>query len=365
MKKNIAFLIGSLSNAAGTERITSNLANLLNRNGYSITIISLCSSQRSYFPLDERIKTFSLLRSEKYASLKSPYIIYRLYKLIKSNDIEIIINVDTILALFTLPLKLLIPELKVISWEHFNYNVTLGVKRRKWARILSKKYADAIVTLTETDMNLFEENLDGKCKVYHVPNFIQNDILEHPLSQEKKIISVGRLNYQKGYDILIKIWAKVKSKIDDKSWEINILGDGEELEYLVNYAKKLKVNDSIKFLGKKTNVEDFYKTASFFMMTSRFEGLPMVLIEALNHGLPIISFNCPTGPADIVDNGINGYLIPLNDIDKYADKLIELMTDASLRDRMHIEALKKAKEFNPEKVLEKWCNILTQLEYDS
>lgn len=361
MKKHVAFFMGSIARGAGTERITTSLANKLSLSGYPVSIISLYKGEKNFFPLEKGIKLYSLSIPEKNAPIHFFKISRRLSKIVKCKKIDILINVDVILALFSLPLKLWIPDLKIISWEHFNYKTSLGVRRRDWARNLSKRYADAIVTLTLQDKNFYCENLTRKIQVINIPNFLNSENVGHADIDKKNVVAIGRLTYQKGFDILLNIWAEARSKMKDRKWKLYIVGDGEDKDKLLQQAEKLNILDSVCFVGAKKDVSTYYLNSSIYLMTSRFEGLPMVLIEALWHGLPIISFDCVTGPADIVDDGQNGYLIPQNDNTQFVEKLIELTSDFERRSKMQLDALEKAKQFKSARIINEWKNLIDNI----
>ncbi len=357
MNKNIAFFISSISQGAGTERITSLVSNELVNSGYSVSIISIWNGKNPFFTLDERIKCISLLKSGKGISFHFLKIISKLSAIIKCYNIDILINVDVILALFTIPIKVWKSNLKIISWEHFNYKTNLGVRRRDWGRILSKRYADAIVTLTNQDKNFYNENLTREIPIWNIPNFIESEQIQVADIRKKNIIAVGRLTYQKGFDILLEIWKEVISQISDDNWKLRIVGNGEDKILLINQTKRLGITDRVEFIGAKKDVSNFYNNSSIYVMTSRFEGLPMVLIEALYHGLPIISFDCTTGPADVIESEVNGYLIPPKDKQAFVDRLVYLINHEELRLSMQSASLEKVKNFSNNSVMKKWKEL--------
>ena len=173
----------------------------------------------------------------------------------------------------------------------------------------------------------------------------------------KRVISVGRLTHQKGYDMLLKAWQKVEEKSD---WELILLGDGDEKESLINLANKLKLKN-VKFLGVKKDVPEYYKKSSIYVSSSRFEGLPMCMIEAQSFGLPIVAFDCKTGPSEIINNNKDGFLIKNENIEELAEKLLLLINDRDKLEKFSLEARKSAKRFTLEEIIKNWQELLEKI----
>ncbi len=144
-----------------------------------------------------------------------------------------------------------------------------------------------------------------------------------PSLEYKTILTVGRLTHVKGFDLLITAWSKIARQVP--GWKVVIVGSGEDELMLKQMAKDLHVEDSIVFAGQQKNMDTFYRQASFFCMSSRFEGLPMVLLEAQSYGLPIVAFDCDTGPAEFVLNNQNGYLCENGNIESFAEGMLNLI----------------------------------------
>lgn len=363
MKKNkcICFFIGNLSNKGGTEKMTTSLANELVKSGYSVSIISLAPAKEVFFNVDERIRIYSVLQSDGNFILKYPQILYRLSTIAKEQSIDILINVDIILSLFSLPLKIFDKTLNIISWEHFNYKTNLGIKRRDYARELSKKYADAIVTLTEQDRNFYLENRKPQASMHTISNFIEELPDKEALLEATKVIAVGRFSYQKGFDILAEVWSIVKKNKDSDGWILQIIGDGDLKDDIKDKIKKLHIDYSVEIIDAKENISDYYLDSSIYVMTSRFEGLPMVLIESKSYGLPIIAFDCLTGPQDLVEDTVDGYLVEMGDLESMADKINMLMKDSNLRKSMGQKAKLNSLKFEKKNILKKWETLFDSL----
>jgi glycosyltransferase involved in cell wall biosynthesis len=354
-------VIGSISSGGGTEKITIALANRLSIDGYNVFIISLTMEQKLFFDIDKNIRLYSLFKRQKNYVIRFPQIIYMLEKKVKENKIDILINVDVILALFSLPLKIFNKNLKIISWEHFNYQTNLGITRRDYARVLSKKYANVIITLTEQDRNFYIDNGKSKIPVVSIANFLDN--IPHTASalNNKTVIAVGRFSYQKGFDILIDVWKCVKSNKDSTDWILKIIGNGEDKEKIRKKIKELDLMSSIEIIDATKNIYDYYLSSSIYVMTSRFEGFPMVLLEAKSYGLPIVSFDCLTGPRELIKNGYDGYIIPFGNIQLMANKILNLMSDESKRIDMGKNAKKIVNNYSVNHIILKWKKLFNDL----
>ncbi len=317
--KKICFLIGNLSHSGGTERVTTLIANALTEKNYQISILSLEDGRQPFFELVSSIKTYSLY-PEKISFKKNFFgAVWRIRKFVTQHQIDTLIVVDSISCIFTVP-ALFGLRVKHICWEHFNFNVNLGVKYRDVGRKWAAKYCDYVVTLTKRDKELWEQGIKNiKAKIIPIANPSPFEVQENiPSLDYKTILCVGRLTYQKGFDLLITAWAKVAHQVP--GWKVIIVGSGEDELMLKQMAKDLGVGDSIIFAGRQKDMDQFYRQASFFCMSSRFEGFPMVLLEAQSYGLPIVAFDCDTGPAELV-NKETGFLVTNGDIIQLGDAL--------------------------------------------
>jgi len=175
----------------------------------------------------------------------------------------------------------------------------------------------------------------------------------------KRILFVGRMVYEKGYDILIEVLKKVSERHQD--WDFRIVGDGPLKNMIVKQIELSGLKEKISVLSSTKLISEEYLKSSIFLMTSRTEGLPMVLLEAQACGLPIVSFDCETGPSDIITNYANGFLIDCYDTDKMVDKISMLCTDYDLRLKFGQQALENVGKFRPELINSKWEDLFRKL----
>lgn len=359
---NVCFLSGDMSRTGGTERVLSIIANELSKKDdkFNIHILSITNeSNSSYFTLNKGIKTERILKS-KDVNFKKHYfqVVKGIREYIKKNNIDILIDVEVIASLFSIPATRF-TKTKLISWEHFNFYEDNGSNLRAYARKLAAKFANCIITLTEQDKENYLNNLNIKGKIDYIYNPVEevnNDVCN---IDSKQIISVGRLTYQKGFDLLCEVANNVLK--ENKQWKWTILGDGEDKEKLQAKIKEYGLEDRLILKGNVSNVEDYYKNSSLYVMTSRFEGLPMTLLEAKTYKLPIVSFNCLTGPSEIVKNNVNGLLINPENVEAMSNKLNILLKDEKKLKEFSNNAQIDINKFELKPIIEKWDNILLNL----
>lgn len=357
--KNICFLIGNINHSGGTERVTTLIANTLDKKQNNIFVLSLNNGDKPFFELNNDIHVDALFKEK--VSMKKHFFqcVKRVRKFLIENKIDTLIVVDSISCVFTVPACMGI-KTRHICWEHFNLKVNLGSSFRSLGRWMAARWCDKIVTLTERDKQFWEDEfkLKGTDKVIAIPNpspySLQNNI---PHLSNKTILCVGRLTYQKGFDLLIEAWSQVAHELT--GWQILIVGGGEDEKMLKSLADQKHVSDSLIFLGQQKNMDQFYRQASFFCMSSRFEGLPMVLLEAQSYGLPIVSFDCDTGPAEIITHDVNGYLINPDDVTGLAKALRKLCNLDDIKFGEMVEAsFVNSKKFDIKEISTIWTRVI-------
>lgn len=354
----ICFLINNLNNRAGTERSATLIANSLAENGYNVSILSFVDVDKPGYDINNNIKIIDLGVKCKNNKIGYFKIVKAIKKLMIKEQVDVLIEAEVYNRLFTtLALKNI--KTKVITWEHFNYFVTLNRKERKFARWLAAKYSDAIVTLTEKDKLNYLKNLNCNALVKNIANTLVYYPKEFSKLESKKVLAVGRLNYQKGFDVLIEIWNK--SYMKEKGWMLEIVGDGEDREKLERKIEQYNLQSSIILTPATNQIQEKYLQSNLYVMTSRFEGFPMVLIEALAFGLPAISFDCQTGPSELIHDGENGYLIEDNNIDMFVDRLNALSLDNAKIKCMGSNATESIKDLDIKYISKKWIDLIERI----
>ena len=170
-----------------------------------------------------------------------------------------------------------------------------------------------------------------------------------------KVIAIGRYDYQKGFDRLIMAWKKVTETVS--GWHLDIIGDGSKRQELQSLIQQLGMEKHISLIKPTSNIDSTYLHASILALTSHYEGLPMVLIEAQSFGLPIVAFNCKCGPMDVVTDGVDGFLVPEGDIEAFADRLLVLMQDRVLRKNMGRRAKSASSRYEEVFIMKQWMKL--------
>jgi glycosyltransferase involved in cell wall biosynthesis len=358
--KKVTIYIENILNSAGTERAVINLANNLYKNGNDVTILSLYSSSGfPFFELSPGVKINHLdIKFFNSVLKRGLFSIISLAKIFKSiqNDNRIVIGTVHSVNVFLSLIKLFKGKNKYLGCEHIDYDAASVLT--KIMRKLFYPFLDSIIVLTKNDYDKYiSRDILKKCNI--IPNEISFYPVESPLYSNKRIIAIGRYTEQKGFDILIDDIKEVL--LNNPDWNLSIIGDGEmrrELEEKINNNNL----DKQVFLKPFTkNIEELYLDASIYIMTSRFEGLPMVLLEAKACGLPIISYDCPSGPKEIIIEGEDGFLVPFQNKQELSQKLILLINSLELRERMGRNAKKNSLSFSSENIYSKWLKLFNSL----
>lgn len=361
MKKNmkkICFLIANLSGKGGTERVTCYLASALTKNGYEVDIIS-CQGSSSNYSVDLSVK-IKYLNAE---NVRNPIVrkvnnIYEIYKYVKKRQIDYIIAVDIYIYLYLLPVQLF-NGTKCIAWEHFNYYIS-SMKSSGLARKMASVFADQIVVLGKQDLENYKKNYKNIHNIRYIYNPVNFNSENDYNIDSKEIIAVGRLTNQKGFDRLIDIWNIIEHKNNVDGWNLKIYGEGELKDDLQEKINEYGLSN-IKLMGYTENIEKVMENAAIFLLTSRYEGFVLVLIEALTKKIPCISFDCKEGPREIIDNGVNGYIVEDDNIDKYAEKLYYLMSNNKVRKTFSANSQKDLYRFDIDRVIKEWIKLFEEL----
>lgn len=249
---------------------------------------------------------------------------------------------------FTIAAALVVKNIPVFSWEHHHFYWLK--KNRFWSLLHRNLYPKitAVVTLNKTEQQLF---LDYGCNAVVIPNFVERQ--SRVTSDNHLLLSVGWLNWRKGADMIPVIAETVFKKYQDWNWKI--IGSGEKKAELKKSLFEKQLHNRVNIIEPtSSNIDDDYRQTAIYVMTSRFECFPMVLLEAMSFGVPCVSFNCPTGPADIIQNGIDGSLVEKENVEAMASAIIELIENSEKRKRFGENAFQNIKRFSPEKVYELW-----------
>jgi len=348
----ICFLEGDMSRTGGTERVTAWLANTLCRD-YEISILSLrMGGEEVFFPLDSKVTHGVLPAYSGKAGIAKQ--ICWIHNYIKENRIDWVINVDMGMGFYGI-LAAKGTKAKTVTWEHGNFFNNWGSRLFPYMRRFAARHSDAVVVLTRRDEENYRANISRCAPLRVIPNPVQpKDGAYGPSS--RMILSVGHLLENKGYHRAIEVAAKVFP--DHPDWKWVICGEGPERSRLESMIREKGLENQIELPGLVKDMDGMYREAAILVMTSDMEGLPMVLLEGKAHNLPLVAFDIMTGPSDIIDDGINGYLVGPFDTAQMAARIRGLMEDDALRCRMAENAAIGMEKFSEERILDSWQEVL-------
>ena len=350
----IDFVISNLK-GDGAQRVICTLANYLAENGYTIRIITFRDGD--YYELHEKVERVRL--HQKLAIfdsnlIRAGYHLLNFYRK-KENRPDIVSSHLNTMGWATIPVSL-IYGLKLTVSEHNNHSEKKMTPKVWFVWNVLYRFPDAVTILTRHDQAYFEaRNKNVVLMPYPLP-FELN--LSQKVRDDKTIIAVGNLDryHHKGFDNLIEIVAKVTEKHDD--WKFMVVGEGDEgLAFLTEKAKEYGVSDHIIFAGYRSDVRELMGTSEIFMLSSRYEGLPMVLLEAASQGIACIAYDCVSGPSEVIEDGVNGFLVTNQDKAEMVEKTIRLIEDKEMRQKFGANAVRSLERFDPERIGARWDRL--------
>jgi glycosyltransferase involved in cell wall biosynthesis len=350
--------------SGGVQFVLSRITSALSRRGIKINIISCFPGDSPCpFPFDTKIDLFYIqnkLRHNPDSSFFKKfqfwfYIFFKIKFFLKDKNIDYHVSVSPALSIIII-LYSFIYRLKVILWENVQFHVYK--KLLNIIRLFLFKHAYCVVVVSNDDLVFLKKKGVNALLIFN-PNSleIKNNNLFQPLAFSNNLIAAGRLVWQKGFDMLIDVAYILKSK-HKANFKITIVGDGPMKDILFNKVKRLELESFIFFHPFTVDIANIFKRHSVFLLTSRFEGLPVVLLDSQAYGLPCISFNCPTGPSEIIENGVNGYLIDCFNLDNFALKINELISNEDTFYKFSSNSVIKSNSFFLDDIIEKWLFLL-------
>jgi glycosyltransferase involved in cell wall biosynthesis len=396
--RKVYYLIRSCFGMGGTVRTVISQANELAGLGYDVEILSLLRPlEHPTFPIDPRVK-ITVLFDERFRRLHKrrhnplpgltsapaafvlamvldrwasqitypdepmyarASLLTDLVLVHKLRSLEPGVLMSTRASLNVAAARYAGPRVVTVGQEHLNYSVHSGVNRAWMLRSYAK--LDALAVLTHGDEQDYARALSGRpTLVRRIPNGIPRFPDQQSDLNAKVVLSAGTLARRKGFDLLLPAFAKATR--DDPEWELRIFGGGgTEEESLLKQIDELGLAGRAHLMGRSTELEKEMARASIYVLSSRFEGLPMVIIEAMSSGLPVVAFDCPRGPADMVEPGVNGLLVPPRDSDALAAALQTLIGDRPLRQAMGREARRRAEDYSLGRISRMWEELMRDL----
>jgi glycosyltransferase involved in cell wall biosynthesis len=256
-----------------------------------------------------------------------------------------------------LALLLARPGIRIVGQEHMN--LATHTPQRQ-AEIAARYPAlDALTVLTEPDRATYAHLLGSRARLERIPNAAPplqaaRSSLERPI-----VVAAGRLTLQKGFDLLLPAFAQVVARHPD--WTLRICGEGPQHRHLARQIMDLELSDNVFLLGAVERLDEQMAQSSMYVLSSRFEGLPMVMIEAMSLGLPVVSFDCPTGPGDVIEDGRSGLLVPPGDVDALAAAMLAVIEDPQRRSALGAGAAHRATDYALEAIGPRWEALIDRL----
>lgn len=352
---NVCVFNGDMSRGGGTERITQILANALSEDcEFCVTVLNLNNASGvSYYPLNDRVN-MHILRAKTI-----PQKILELAMFLRKNITDVIIDVDIMLGIYTVPALLLTPKTKLVSWEMFNLRNDIGSRHTNLIRKICLRKSAYYINQTKGDMEAFIREMPVNCPITYIYNPCEIDYSYTSYDvNSKTIVTAGHFFYTKGYDLAIEVAKIVFAKHPDWKWEF--YGDGSKLEECKALVKEYGLENNIAFCGRTKNIVEVYKRAAMYVMTSRTEGFGLVLTEAKSCNLPTLAYDIDFGPREIIENGISGYLIEAFDVGKMSDRICNLIESPAKRKEFSERAKDNCSEFSRAAFISRWKRVLKE-----
>lgn len=368
--KRLVILIHAMG-GGGAERVAANLANYWAVKGWEITIVSLASCSFDFYELHPAVKRISLnLAGESgniavalWQNLRRAMAVRRVLRKTQPDiALGVMTTANVLLALATLGL-----HIRTFGSEH-NHPPQLRLSMFwEGLRRLTYGLLDAVIALTSESACWLKSHTNAQW-VSIIPNAAPWPLPEQPpkvvpeticLPERKILLAVGRLEAQKGFDWLIDAFSALVQWHAD--WDLVILGEGSLRSAIERQVKSAGLGSRVFLPGQVGNLGKWYELADLYVMSSRFEGFGNTLAEALTHALPAVSFDCDTGPRDIIRHGIDGLLVPPGDVAALEAALDSLMGDTDLRKRFAERAVEARERFSMERIAGMWEELFEEV----
>jgi len=350
----------------GAERVTVDLSEYWRARGYEVTVVTQAGPEQDAYTLPADVSREVLgtagasgnKLSALYSNLRR---LWRLRRLIRRYQPTIVLGMMTTSSVLAI-LAARGLACRVIATEHTHppFQNLPSV----WRKMRRKAYPQAykVVALTSDTARWVKENISGS-NACVIPNAVawplaQTDPVVEPPERgaRKRLLAVGRLHAHKGFDLLLTAFASIKSYFPD--WDLVILGEGPDREKLEAQALQQGLSDRVSMPGRVGNVGQWYQSSDLYVLSSRVEGLSNTLLESMASGLPVVAFDCDTGPREIVRHGIDGALVrPVEDVDALAAHLSDLMAHPDKRRALAMRAVDVRDRFSSARVMALWRQV--------
>ena len=356
--RKVAIVLSGLG-AGGTERVVNIMANHWAARGWPVTVVTLDPpGTRSYYPFDPSVTIRRLdvpprRRGRLGAALAVIRRVAAIRRILREEAPDVAIamltrqSILTLIAAQGLGLPVVVSERSNPKDQH---------PGRVWNWLRAKLYPRAygLVTMTEGARDFFPPKLQARSRI--IPNPVMPAAGSCPGGDGRRLVAVGRLEAVKGFDLLLQAFGMIAAIVPD--WKLVIWGEGRERATLEALRDRLGLADRVEFPGLTRQPGAWVETADAFVLSSRYEGFPNVLLEAMAHGIPAVSFDCQWGPREMIHHGVDGLLAAPQDIPVLAAMLVEVMCDSGLRSSLASAARSSAQRFTTEAVMAQWDQLV-------
>lgn len=369
----IIYLISSLNNSGGMERVVTVKSNLLSeKKNVNVEILTYSDDGKSFYDISNKVKLLNFSGT----GVTQKNVFENIANYINTSSVNVVISTggkdlaimnklnNSIYKILEVHFCFKNPVLREFSLNrNFLFRIIGYLKIIR--NIYLARKCNLIVSLTSRDSELWKKYSRIPSLVIPNPssfNVNENEIVKTRLkSHITRFIAVGRLNEQKDYNSLLLACLNLKKTLKVDNWVLEIYGDGELLMFLNNKIEEMELQDHVTIKKAVSNIKDIYLKSDFLLMTSVYEGLPMVLIEAMTFGIPCVSFNCESGPDEIINNDCNGYLVSSRSTDQFSKmmaKCVDMNEDKYKK--FSVNAIINSRNYSQEMIIDKWHNIFIE-----
>ncbi len=361
----LLYITNGINGSGGLERVLSIKASILaDKLGYEVAIMVLNNAhQDTFYNFSSKIKMYSISVIGNPKTYIKNYI-QGVKSVLDKFKPEVISVCDDGLKGFFFPI-LFKKKIPVIYERHASVNLNFNRGNSTLISKLKFKIQLVLMRWAAKKFDRFVVLTHGNLKEWKSNNLM---VIPNPLSfypkaianrSVKRVIAVGSHSYNKGYDLLLDSWVKVIKT--NPEWKLAVYGKKDEQNTYLNLSKSLNLEKSVDFFDPVNDIQAEYLNSSIMVLPSRSEGFGMVLIEAMACGVPCVSFDCPEGPADIIENGKDGFLVENGNVEKLASHILKLIEEENLRVAMGVKARENVKRFLPVVIVKQWDELFTDL----
>lgn len=369
----VLYFLTHVTNSGGMEHIVIDKINYLANHGYYVSLAYFGTyDDDSFFPIDEKVKRIPIIQKKDIKSFRGKLVlafglVTKLKEIIRIVNPDVIVNANANTISWILPfIQRNIPKIVEL---HFSYDGLRLMNKELYSNNKVKAFANNMIRsffyplyskcilLTEIDKKKW-----GFKNGFVIPNFTSLRVYKRSNLGTKRAICVGRLDYVKNIDLLIESWKIVTDRYPD--WHLDVWGNGPLKDELQEKINRLKLAENVKLCGVTNNLANIYPDYSLFVLPSRYEGFPLVLVEAMNFGLPCIGFDI-SGNVAVIQDRKNGIIVKERTKEKLADSICELLSSNKMLELYSKNAVASVQKFEKENVMQMWMKLFKTIVYEN